>query len=1114
MGYEQVYQDINEEQRKLQEQQQKAREQQQQIREMEEKLRRERYTATQEQQLAISRQLKQLPREQAKIGEAQTQIQQAQTELDKYRTQVRGYEKSGYKISKTDTGYKFSKKTKVRTTASVPSAPDVKYKVEFKLRSGSGQLIGRNLFIYVSPGKLQSVLSELQKRAVVTKVSAVGKDKAKYETFSYDIETEFQKQSDSIDMDLMFKHPTEYKQYQVLSTLTGSNISFTEYLGTSKKEGDMYSSFKKVIMQDYPSLYQKGEGYVRSEYERTMLFGEPSYDTSKITTGYEYGGYLGYQELYAKTKREYLLGQYKSQIASVSSEGVYMVDGKLVTGKQVIGTLEKEKKEMVVNYDKFISGVETGKIQVGEFLSKQPKGLGWRTVYKGGQLEYKYSRGEAIRLTEIAASQEWEREKQQNWWAAHVKRATGSFLMTFDPKTWVDIAYGKPVSVVAYEFEKPIQEAVWKGKPTEAWAMGVKPAYENVVLPGLAGAGIGTAFGYIADVGTHVPGAIGTGAKLFSKTAPYVFLGTVSVGTGYDIGSTAAYEQYGMVEPGTTLSKVGGYGLKFTSAGFGAKAGMEYYQGSHPTWDRINFKISQLTGEGMYYESELVDVTTPVEGPYMFPEQQWEIQFARPWETIQIMPHGEKTATMVFATESGGLGFYSKNLSGTSATVGEIKPISSTEVSISGITAKKSWGGTYKEQPFHGLSRFEEIQLKGTGSDWVATKSVTSYNISKPTTQALTVYEPVTNYSFGGRLFRETYATESISISRNIGGTSRFPGKYGLSTVEKPDMTFGLSMSKQLGTPWSGSTDVSFSALNLYTPKVDFSSTGGLGTETIVKPDFSLPGGLGTSLEKVEFPNWSAGISYPKTNLLSGGMGGYAEAYGYYNLGQLEWLEEGTEYSHPMWIEKISKPESQVSGFGVTRITGLEKTSLQKQLQETKLELKPETKLSYERTTTKVSNIRQVPATRIDLGMKIGMGLQQAQLQRTKQIQMQQLQTSPVSLQMTGVQPVGPTTINIVSQPTPKPFGKGKGGENKESLIGKQKYDFGMKKTKEKGTLILMADPFSVQHSQVKFGKATHPKVTRKLWRMARRKGYKIPTVELIKEAKKKKKEKRIKWKW
>ena len=71
------------------------------------------------------------------------------------------------------------------------------------------------------------------------------------------------------------------------------------------------------------------------------------------------------------------------------------------------------------------------------------------------------------------------------------------------------------------------------------------------------------------------------------------------------------------------------------------------------------------------------------------------------------------------------------------------------------------------------------------------------------------------------------------------------------------------------------------------------------------------------------------------------------------------------------------------------------------------------------------------------------------------------------------------------------------------SLKGKRKRKKSRRKKWEK---TLLASPFLVEESYIKFGKATHPKPTKKLWKVGYRTMFKIPTVELMKKGRRKKK--------
>ena len=90
---------------------------------------------------------------------------------------------------------------------------------------------------------------------------------------------------------------------------------------------------------------------------------------------------------------------------------------------------------------------------------------------------------------------------------------------------------------------------------------------------------------------------------------------------------------------------------------------------------------------------------------------------------------------------------------------------------------------------------------------------------------------------------------------------------------------------------------------------------------------------------------------------------------------------------------------------------------------------------------------------------------------------------------------------------SPPPVGKPKLGlpsGKKVSLTVKKRK--GRKTRRRKWKKTLLASPFLVEESYIKFGKATHPKPTKKLWKVGYRTMFKIPTVELMKKGRRKKK--------
>jgi len=81
-----------------------------------------------------------------------------------------------------------------------------------------------------------------------------------------------------------------------------------------------------------------------------------------------------------------------------------------------------------------------------------------------------------------------------------------------------------------------------------------------------------------------------------------------------------------------------------------------------------------------------------------------------------------------------------------------------------------------------------------------------------------------------------------------------------------------------------------------------------------------------------------------------------------------------------------------------------------------------------------------------------------------------------------------------------------KSAKGKEYVAGKRKK---RRKSDRYWEKTLLASPFLVEESYIKYGKATHPRPTKKLWKMGYRTMFKIPTVELMGKKNRRKKKKR-----
>jgi len=89
------------------------------------------------------------------------------------------------------------------------------------------------------------------------------------------------------------------------------------------------------------------------------------------------------------------------------------------------------------------------------------------------------------------------------------------------------------------------------------------------------------------------------------------------------------------------------------------------------------------------------------------------------------------------------------------------------------------------------------------------------------------------------------------------------------------------------------------------------------------------------------------------------------------------------------------------------------------------------------------------------------------------------------------------------------PMDLGGGGYETGAAGGKRYWGFGSRR--KPGLKMVLADPFSVMESQIKFGSATHQLPTSKVWSDAERAGWRLGTVEMRKHTLRSKKKKRKK---
>jgi len=268
-------------------------------------------------------------------------------------------------------------------------------------------------------------------------------------------------------------------------------------------------------------------------------------------------------------------------------------------------------------------------------------------------------------------------------------------------------------------------------------------------------------------------------------------------------------------------------------------------------------------------------------------------------------------------------------------------------------------------------------------------------------------------------------------------------------------------------------------------------------------------------------------------------------------LMQLETMESGITTSK-QWEGKISVPIKKPfvsTGKDITPIIVTGSRLKREQISESKLQpvsvsvskfeqemeqkqyttplIKPVSGVKSGTLTSNIVGVESTVRQDVDVGQISasiqGLKQRQAQMQRQKQ------KLDILLLSSTGGRPVSKSQFIDVPEikdeeffeepPTPPPpIIKKTGGD----FVSKKVKSYKPKKTRKKPMKTLsfskgmLAEPFRAQRSQVKFGKATHPKVTSKLVDVAFKTGFKVPTVELVKEKKRKKskKKKKDKWNW
>ena len=517
-------------------------------------------------------------------------------------------------------------------------------------------------------------------------------------------------------------------------------------------------------------------------------------------------------------------------------------------------------------------------------------------------------------------------------------------------------------------------------------------------------------------------------------------------------------------------------------------------------------------------------------------------------EDTTFMPSKKDVETTTFLTEKG-IKFITKAKDQSSITIGTMKPLTTGTQSVqigvgkeggkifdaktsltgemryyvSGETTFKYYEGkslvpSIGKERFYGIIQTKEIPLsRNLSSDITATYSRGSFfSSTKPMQKGLVEYTGKP-FSFGGRLFNETYSIESISYSKTIDSSIGTPTKTGFKQTEIPELTYSKSYGKVNNINLIEETGITIKIsskiqdIDLFAGEIGQAKT----PERPFLPGSSFPG---RSIGKIQYPSISSVLKYP-------GMGQgvfnirnvQAQALMYEEAPVSEYWKDVAPRSDKITtniqLSNVAQKEINVikSDLGIKSITKLGVLQEGKTLQ--KQDLKLDTKLA-QRSTTRTTTIQETGVMQKNVLMQ-KLGVKQALKQ--KQITIQKLaladifRSSPELVLKQEIKiKVPESKIEPPSVPPVLPE-KSKGKLVIKPKKTKKKIRY--KKPKKKVTIVkdVLAEPFRVQRSQIKFGKATHLKATPELLKLAKETGWKVPTLELIEEKKKGKKSKKKK---
>ncbi len=337
-----------------------------------------------------------------------------------------------------------------------------------------------------------------------------------------------------------------------------------------------------------------------------------------------------------------------------------------------------------------------------------------------------------------------------------------------------------------------------------------------------------------------------------------------------------------------------------------------------------------------------------------------------------------------------------------------------------------------RERSFYGLVSSQDIPAYGT-SEYSAMFSSGSYRSYSPGTVKFSSEMP---FSFGGRVFGESFYTESISFVKQMGGGSQLirtrigeGNIFGSKTIELPRIDYTKSFSGiKDGNPFKVYTDTSFT---LYPeppkPKLDFGA--GMGDSSyVVKAEPPVGGG-----PVVDFKQYVPPPSYPSLR------GGFSRIGIRTGLSQIEQFESGVYTGSDRWIDIFSGVRPTPPGIDVItpsmsfseigKLSAIGSLSGSLELSKSLNVNVNLPKVSNVVDVSRVSDIKTVP----DIVSEVKPDVMQSQIQEQQVKQVSGLslvtvaQTTTVNVPtVTSVQPSPvvevPSPVFVLDLPTPTPI--------------------------------------------------------------------------------------------